>query len=130
MNRAPTTVEWLQQRQSLPLHTTSNSLKRNSQPFQPDADGTYPAVFPIQQIYTHEPPRKRRNSEAGNVRNRKENRDGNDYRRKAYPSPPPSVAQISLEGDKVCRIPPKPVQPVTKCSLVFLQVSFVDGSVI
>jgi hypothetical protein len=118
MNQAPTTVELLQQQQSLPLQTTSNSLKRNSQSVHPHVTTVYPALFPVQQTFNNEPPRKRQNSESGSVGNRKENRDGNEYRQKAYPSPPPSVLQISLEGDQVSLIPPKPVQPVTKWSLV------------
>ena len=118
MNRAPTTVELLQQRQSLHLQTTSNSLKRNSQSVHPDVATAYPALFPIHETFSKEPPRKRQNSESGGVGNRKENRDGSEFRRKAYPSPPPSVPQISLEGDQASLIPPKPVQPVTKWSLV------------
>jgi hypothetical protein len=118
MNRALTTVELLQKQQSLPLQTTNNSLKRNSQSVHPDVATAYPALFPVQQTINHEPPHKRQNSESGSVGNRKENRDANEYRRKAYPSPPPSVPQITLEGDQSSLIPPKPVQPVTKWSLV------------
>jgi len=118
MNRAPTTVELLQQRQSLPLQTTSNSLKRNSQSVHPDVSTAHPALFPVRETFNNEPPRKRQNSESGSVRNKKENRDGSEFRRKAYPSPPPSVPQICLEGDQSALIPPKPVQPVTKWSLV------------
>jgi len=118
MNRAPTTVELLQQRQSLPLQTTSNSLKRNSQSVHPDVATAYPALFPVQQTFKNEPPRKRQNSESDSVGNRKENRDDSGHPRKAYPSPPPSVPQISFEGDQAALIPPKTVQPVTKWSLV------------
>src|SRR5271170_3258429 len=120
MNPPLTTIELLQQRRSLSLQTTSNSLKRNSQSLQPDAATAYPAAFPVQQTFNHEPPRKRQNSETGSVGNRKENSDGNEYRRKAYPSPPPSVPQIRLEGYQVSQVRPKLVPPVTKWSLVLL----------
>src|SRR5271170_5361802 len=108
MNRAPTTVELLQQRESLPLQTTSNPHKRNSQSVHPDVVPDYPALFPVQQTFSNEPPRKRQNSESGSMGNRKENCDRSEFRRKAYPSPPPSVPQINLEGDQSSLIPPKP----------------------
>src|SRR5271169_3602506 len=120
MNRVPTTVELLQQRQGLPLQTTSNSLKRNSQSFVVDATAVYSTVLSAHQSHNHEPPRKRQNSLSTSTGNRKENRDGNELRRKTDPSPPPSLPQKGLEGDKIRPIPPKPVYPVTKWSLVFL----------
>jgi hypothetical protein len=123
MNRPLTTVERLQQQQTVLTETTAGSLKRNIPllDISPNAN-----VHPLQVSFNDLYPRKRQNSGPG--RSMSENEGGHWRARftEGYPTPP-SVSGITTEITSKERSVPR---VVTEFSLVMSIVPIADASVI
>jgi hypothetical protein len=123
MNRPLTTVERLQQQQSLRVQTTTSSLKRNVRGYPlTDLSGNVDTHH-IETEHNSAYPRKRKDFAIGKGAYGRENEGGAEHWRiestEGYPTPSPSVSGISSQSRSRPRVESAVQQVVTELNLVY-----------